>query len=131
MFLGRLNFPASILPDILAQQEKRFFSVEELRNYDGRNGSPVYVGAKGIVFDMTAARDKYGPGGPYAVFAGRDASRALAKHSLDAKEAENPNISDLSSSELQALDDWFGMFQSKYNQIGTIGTPQPGPKNDH
>lgn len=98
------------------------FTFEDLRKFDGTDGRPVYVGAKGLVFDMTTARDKYGPGGPYAVFAGRDASRALGKHSLDRADADNASWKDLSPAEVNALDEWVAMFASKYQQVGTIAS---------
>lgn len=35
------------------------------------------------VFDVTKGKNFYGPGGPYGNFAGRDASRGMAKQSFD------------------------------------------------
>lgn len=61
----------------------------------------------------------YGPGGPYALFAGKDASRALAKTSFEPK-SQTGDISVLGPFELEALQDWEYKFMSKYVKVGTI-----------
>lgn len=61
----------------------------------------------------------YGPGGPYALFAGKDASRALAKMSFEEKDLTG-DISGLGPFELEALQDWEYKFMSKYVKVGTI-----------
>lgn len=63
----------------------------------------------------------YGPGGPYALFAGKDASRALAKMSFEEKDLTG-DISGLGPFELDALQDWEYKFMSKYVKVGTIKT---------
>lgn len=61
----------------------------------------------------------YGPGGPYALFTGRDASRALALMSFDPKDLTG-NIEGLSASELEVLQDWEYKFMEKYVKVGQI-----------
>ncbi|RVW27066.1 Membrane steroid-binding protein 2 [Vitis vinifera] len=61
----------------------------------------------------------YGPGGPYALFAGKDASRALAKMSFEEQDLTG-DLSDLGPFELEALQDWEYKFMSKYTKVGTI-----------
>ena len=65
------------------------------------------------------ARMFYGPGGPYALFAGKDASRALAKMSFEDKDLTG-DISGLGPFELDALQDWEYKFMSKYVKVGTV-----------
>ncbi|KAH0538277.1 hypothetical protein GP486_008787, partial [Trichoglossum hirsutum] len=51
---------------------------DELAQFDGREaGRAIYVGLNGSVYDVSAGRGLYGPGGSYAFFAGRDATRAF------------------------------------------------------
>lgn len=64
----------------------------------------------------------YGPGGPYALFAGKDASRALAKMSFEEKDLTG-DISGLGPFELEALQDWEYKFMSKYVKVGTVKKP--------
>lgn len=68
----------------------------------------------------------YGPEGPYALFAGKDASRALAKMSFEDKDLTG-DISGLGPFELDALQDWEYKFMSKYSKVGTIKGAVPLP----
>lgn len=50
----------------------------ELARYDGSDPElPIYLAINGTVFDVSANRRTYGPGGSYNVFAGADASRGF------------------------------------------------------
>jgi len=86
---------------------------------DGANGGPIWVAIKGLVFDVSAKPDMYGPGGSYHIFAGKDGSRALALGSLTAENAV-PQYSDLGPAELKVLEDWLVFFQKRYPQIGKV-----------
>ncbi|KAI9112101.1 hypothetical protein K1719_016997 [Acacia pycnantha] len=73
---------------------------------------------------MLICRMFYGPGGPYALFSGKAASRALAKMSFEEKDPTG-DIFDLSGFELGALQDWEYKFMSKYVKVGTIKSSVP------
>ncbi|RDW85868.1 cytochrome b5-like heme binding-containing protein [Coleophoma crateriformis] len=56
----------------------------ELKKYDGSDPeSPVYLAVNGTIYDVTAGRRHYGPGGSYHFFAGADASRAFVTTCFD------------------------------------------------
>ncbi|PKA51060.1 Membrane steroid-binding protein 2 [Apostasia shenzhenica] len=98
---------------------------EELRAYDGSDPKkPLLMAIKGQIYDVTQSRMFYGPGGPYALFAGKDASRALAKMSFEQKDLTG-DISGLGPFELEALQDWEYKFMSKYVKVGTIKKTVP------
>jgi membrane-associated progesterone receptor component len=77
-----------------------------------------------IVYFMALCRMFYGPGGPYALFAGKDASRALAKMSFEPQDLTG-DISGLGPFELDALQDWEYKFMSKYVKVGTVKKTVP------
>ncbi len=58
------------------------FIHEELLKYNGRDDPKVYLAIKGVVLDVSTS-DFYKEGGAYHIFAGHDASVALAKMSKD------------------------------------------------
>ncbi|XP_010909477.1 membrane steroid-binding protein 1 [Elaeis guineensis] len=98
---------------------------EELKAYDGSDSKkPLLMAIKGQIYDVTQSRMFYGPGGPYALFAGKDASRALAKMSFEPKDLTG-DISGLGPFELDALQDWEYKFMSKYGKVGTIKKTVP------
>ena len=72
-----------------------------------------------ITLILYACRIFYGPGGPYALFAGKDASRALAKMSFEEQDLTG-NIEGLGANELDALQDWEWKFVSKYVKVGQL-----------
>ncbi|KAJ1694168.1 hypothetical protein LUZ63_010866 [Rhynchospora breviuscula] len=97
---------------------------EELKAYDGSDPKkPLLMAIKGQIYDVTQSRMFYGPGGPYALFAGRDASRALAKMSFEPQDLTS-DISGLGPFELDALQDWEYKFMSKYVKVGSIKKPE-------
>ncbi|XP_072984200.1 membrane steroid-binding protein 1-like [Typha latifolia] len=98
---------------------------EELKAYDGSDPEkPLLMAVKGQIYDVTQSRMFYGPDGPYGLFAGKDASRALAKMSFEQKDLTG-DISGLGPFELDALQDWEYKFMSKYVKVGTIKKAVP------
>lgn len=78
-------------------------SEEKLRGYDGSDPEkPLLMAIKGQIYDVSRSRMFYGPGGSYALFAGRDASRALALMSFEPQDLTG-NIEGLGASELEVL----------------------------
>jgi cytochrome-b5 reductase len=109
----------------------RDITVDELFENDGRNNKPIWLSAKGEVFDVTRGRDFYGPESGYAIMAGRDASRALALMSLNKSDVDNNRIDDLSAADIMTLDEWRMKFHTKYTCLGSLkgwspaGSPMP------
>ncbi|KAF9668215.1 hypothetical protein SADUNF_Sadunf15G0106000 [Salix dunnii] len=93
---------------------------EELRAYNGSDpNKPLLMAIKGKIYDVSRSRMFYGPGGPYALFAGREASRALALMSFDPRDL-NGNLEGLSEHELEVLQDWEYKFVEKYVKVGQL-----------
>lgn len=64
-------------------------------------------------------------GGPYGNFAGRDASRGLAKNSFDMEmltDDDKPidKLEDLNKDEWDSLREWEQHFANKYLLVGTL-----------
>lgn len=97
----------------------------------GKEGR-ILMAVNGSIYDVTRGRNFYGPGkaekkygfvkwdskdwnkrlgGPYANFAGHDASRGLAKNSFDADMLTDPHepidkLEDLAADEWESLREW-------------------------
>ncbi|GLV37110.1 membrane steroid binding protein [Carabus blaptoides fortunei] len=100
---------------------RRDFTVEELKKYDGRtHDGRVLVAVNGNVYDVTKGKRFYGPGGPYAAFGGRDASRGLATFSVGCVKDEYDDLSDLNSMEMDSVREWEAQFKEKYDLVGRL-----------
>lgn len=75
---------------------------------------------KGTVFDVSRNTESYGPeSGGYRVFVGKDASRALAKSSLEPEDVR-ADYKDLPQEEIKVLEDWYLFFSQRYNVKGHV-----------
>ncbi|KAL9092312.1 MAG: hypothetical protein Q9165_004486 [Trypethelium subeluteriae] len=94
-------------------------SLEYLAKCDGaHDGYPTCVAIKGKVFDVSNNK-AYGTEGQYHVFAGKDASRALAQSSLKLEDVR-PEWQDLPDKEKTVLEEWDTFFSKRYNIIGEV-----------
>ncbi|PQE05820.1 cytochrome b5 protein [Rutstroemia sp. NJR-2017a BVV2] len=118
-----------------------------VNSFAGVDSDKCYVAIKGKVYDVTGNK-AYLPGGSYhsespytalglpcsrsltmqrfsmanalpAVFAGHDASRALAKTSTSADDV-SPDWYDLPEKEKGVLNDWNTFFSKRYNVVGVV-----------
>lgn len=103
----------------------RDFTIEQLRDFDGKGEQPIYIALKGDIFDVSSAKEFYGEGSGYNCFAGRDATRAMAKLSFDEIDLSNSNVDDLGSFELGVLEDWYIKFKDFkcYPIMGRVSKP--------
>eukprot|EP00588_Corethron_pennatum_P016752 CAMPEP_0194304220 /NCGR_PEP_ID=MMETSP0171-20130528/2004_1 /TAXON_ID=218684 /ORGANISM="Corethron pennatum, Strain L29A3" /LENGTH=309 /DNA_ID=CAMNT_0039055421 /DNA_START=44 /DNA_END=973 /DNA_ORIENTATION=+ len=124
-YVGRV-VPPRLLPDAAAT-----VAGSVLASRDGTGTAPegyaapsIYVGAGDKVYDVSfGGGHQYGVGGGYHCFAGKDASRALAKMSFDPEEMKPPvRTDDLSEKEMKALEGWIKRFSenSLYPCVGVL-----------
>jgi membrane-associated progesterone receptor component len=89
----------------------------------GRVNAPLLVGLCGQVIDVSyGGYEMYGPGGPYNLFVGVDASRALAKMSFKEEDLRSSDLSDLTEEQKKVLEDWRKKLVEtrKYPIVGTL-----------
>ncbi|KAH8080077.1 cytochrome b5 [Filobasidium floriforme] len=77
------------------------------------------------VFDVTSGAGFYGPDGPYGNFAGRDASRGMAKQSFDEDmltPLDQPldTLDGFTMDEIDNMQSWHGHFVNKYIVCGEL-----------
>merc|ERR1711936_637792 len=120
--------PSTPPPPPLPRMKKKDMTLTELKKYDGSGPEGrVCVGVLGKIYDVTKGKRFYGPGGPYAGFAGRDASRGLATFSVDAITDEYDDLLDLKASEIEQVREWELQFSEKYDFIGKLIKPGEEP----
>lgn len=106
------------------------FYPRTLYKFNGHDDEKIFISILGRVYDCTQGRQFYGPSGPYANFAGRDASRGLATNSFEQdclRDWDQPmdQLQDLNPDQVEQLNDWVSFFQNKYPCIGEL-VPEPG-----
>ncbi|KAJ8679661.1 hypothetical protein QAD02_015448 [Eretmocerus hayati] len=129
-------FRSKTQPDEPVQQYKelpkirRDFTVEELRPYDGTGpDGRILLAVNGNVYDVTKGARFYGPGGTYAAFGGRDASRGLATFSVVPGKDDYDDLSDLTTDEMNSVKEWEEQFKERYEYVGKLLRPGEAPTN--
>ncbi|XP_046747917.1 membrane-associated progesterone receptor component 1 [Diprion similis] len=124
----KVEAPIHVEPEL--PKLKRDFTVEQLKQYDGNGPDKrILMAVNGSVYDVTRGRRFYGPGGPYAAFAGRDASRGLATFSVVPGTDKYDDLSDFTSVEMDSVREWEEQFKEKYEYVGRLLKPGELPTN--
>ncbi len=122
-----------LVPNQRLPSADRLLSLADMAKFDGTTATPteegyatpsIYLGAGDKVFDVSfGGVEFYGPGGSYHLFAGKDASRALAKMSFEAEDLENTSVVDLTDAQRKVLQDWIRTFEGRkgYPCVGRLG----------
>ncbi|KAL5218601.1 hypothetical protein ABZP36_019285 [Zizania latifolia] len=97
-------------------------TLQQLAAYDGKDPSkPILIAIRGQVYDVSRGRLFYGPQGPYSLFAGRDASRALALMSFDPIDLTG-DLEGIGPDEIEVLQDWEDKFKERYPKVGHLAS---------
>lgn len=129
------NYPIKgglVTDEKLKPLEDRILKAEDLAKHTGATEEEkpegyatqsIYLGAGDKVYDMSfGGVEFYGPGCGYNRFAGKDASRALAKMSFDPEDVQNTSVSDLEEKQKKILSDWIKTFEERkgYPVVGRL-----------
>ncbi|CAN8063742.1 unnamed protein product [Agarophyton chilense] len=113
---------------------ERPITESELRKTNGEDGQKIYLALKDpfstkiTVFDVTSAKDFYGPGCPYHVFAGKNATHGLATTSTDPEKVTG-DLSNLTEAQKDTHMQWHAKYSVKYPIVGYL-VPNESPA-DH
>lgn len=123
--------PVAPPPEPELPRLRKDFTVAELQPFNGTQpDGRILVAVNGSVYDVTKGKRFYGPGGPYAAFGGRDASRCLATFSVVCSEKlEYDDLSDLSAMEMESVLEWEAQFKDRYILVGRLLKPGEQPTN--
>lgn len=115
-----------------AEFAPRDYTLDELRQFNGVDNPHILIALKGNIYNVTSGRRFYGPRGPYGLFGGRDASRALAKSDLsgDSLPTTWDTLDDLNMDEQETLDHWAESYNSKYPIVGKLVASHEGTANE-
>ncbi|KAH8925530.1 cytochrome b5 [Atractiella rhizophila] len=99
----------------------KYFSERQLKRFNGDDPTlPIYLALDGEVYDVSANRRTYGPGGSYNHFAGVDHARAFVTGCF--QEHKTHDLRGLNEKELSALNGWKEFYRNsdKYFQVGYV-----------
>lgn len=100
----------------------RDFTSNQLLEFNGMAGKPIYVAVCDHVFDVSTAPE-FAIGNPeFFCCAGRNASRALALNNFT-PDFDNTSVTDLGEAEQANLTKKFLEFKGKYVCVGRLSTP--------
>ncbi|CAN7986672.1 unnamed protein product [Ixodes hexagonus] len=96
------------------------FTADELRKYDGTSDvHGLYLAVLGRIYDVQKGAEHYRPGGGYAHFAGRDASRAYITGEFS-EEGLTDDLEGISDESLHTFMQWVDFYEKDYRFVGKL-----------
>eukprot|EP00729_Bicosta_minor_P004026 gene4026-8936_t len=95
-------------------------TLEQLAAYKGVDGAPIYMSINRRIFDVSSGESFYGPGSGYDVFSGVDATKSLAKMSLDPADTNAVDYEPADDDERETLEGWLSKISGKYPEVGRL-----------
>lgn len=110
------------------EESGKLFTEQMLAKFDGSNPAlPIYLAIDGKVYDVSANRRTYGPGGSYHLMAGVDAARSFGTGCF--KDHRTHDLRGLDETELKGVQHWKNFFKrsDKYSYVGKVIHPPIDP----
>lgn len=121
---GKAEEAASAPYSIPPPPAYRDYTLDELLPFNGVERENILLAVDQRIYDVSSARHHYGPDGAYGALGGRDASRALATHSIPRLKPGQmqgwDDLNDLTGEERASLNSWTAFFDGKYPRVGTL-----------
>jgi membrane-associated progesterone receptor component len=107
--------PPEVAPEQLVDS-----SLQELDCFRGVDGGRIMLSFEGKVFDVSTARDLFGPCGQYVALAGTDVTRCLGEMCLDDECLGDLNWDPDNSEEQRQLGEWRRLLTARYPVAGSL-----------
>ncbi|KAG9509936.1 Neuferricin, partial [Fragariocoptes setiger] len=93
---------------------------DELAKFDGSAGSKgLYLAFMGSIYDVSKNKKHYQPGGDYAFFSAKDATRAFLTGVFEPQEL-NDNLKGVADEQLSDVDHWLKFYKDEYPFVGRV-----------
>ncbi|XP_070572496.1 neuferricin-like [Ptychodera flava] len=103
-----------------SSEVSKVFTLEELKHLKGGPGSKgLCVAVLGKVFDVSAGKKHYGPGGGYEFFSGRDGTRAFVTGDFTEKGLTD-DLSGFTPSQGLEVKSWVDFYEKQYIYVGKL-----------
>lgn len=94
-------------PPPAAREQWLRLTLEEMRQFDGREGGRILLSVQGKILDVSEGRENYGPDGSYEVFAGRDITKNLAMYDIGEEFLDQPDFVPENEDTKESFDTWY------------------------
>lgn len=103
-------------------------SLSELHGFNGVDGGRILFSLAGELLDVSSGGELYGPGGSYALLAGRDVTRCLATMSLESADLDDLAWEPDNAEEEKTLAQWREKLKAKYPVAGRLTKSASSPE---
>ncbi|XP_054158993.1 neuferricin-like [Oppia nitens] len=103
------------------EMDEILLTPDELARYDGSSDSRgLYLAFLGIVYDVSSGSQHYKPGGSYAFFAGKDATRAYITGDFSQAGLSDDLTSGVDVQSFDGIRTWIDLYEKDYRRVGRL-----------